>query len=46
MLLLAATEPVRCASKQADSWGTGHPGSGLTRGRVNITMRITVADGQ
>ena len=26
--------------------GTGHPGSGLTRGRVNITMRIAVADGQ
>ncbi len=22
--------------------GTGHPGSGLTRGRTNITMRITV----
>ena len=26
--------------------GTGHPGSGLTRGRVNITMRIAVADGR
>jgi DNA oxidative demethylase len=26
--------------------GTGHPGSGLTRGRINITMRITVLGGQ
>jgi len=26
--------------------GTGHPGSGLTRGRINITMRITVPGGQ
>jgi DNA oxidative demethylase len=26
--------------------GTGHPDSGLTRGRVNITMRMTVANGQ
>jgi alkylated DNA repair protein (DNA oxidative demethylase) len=26
--------------------GTGHPRSGLTRGRINITMRITVPGGQ
>ena len=26
--------------------GTGHPRSGLTRGRINITMRITVSSGQ
>jgi len=26
--------------------GTGHPRSGLTRGRINITMRMTVLGGQ
>jgi alkylated DNA repair protein (DNA oxidative demethylase) len=26
--------------------GTGHPGSGLTRGRINVTMRMTVLSGQ
>ena len=26
--------------------GTGHPTSGLTRGRINITMRMTVLGGQ
>jgi alkylated DNA repair protein (DNA oxidative demethylase) len=25
--------------------GTGHPRSGLTRGRINITMRMTVLGG-
>jgi alkylated DNA repair protein (DNA oxidative demethylase) len=26
--------------------GTGHPTSGLTHGRINITMRMTVLGGQ